>query len=84
MHLLPEWRQIIRHAMSVRLMLLAFVLSAAEAALPYLPLPIPRGVFAALAAILSLAAPAARIIAQQSLQSIRFTGTEGVDDADKS
>lgn len=84
MRLLPEWRQILRHATSVRLMLLACLLSAVEAALPYLPLPMPHGVFAGLAAVLSIAAPAARVIAQQSLQSIRFTGTEEVDDADKS
>lgn len=84
MRLLPEWRQIIRHAWSVRLMLLAVALSALEAALPYLPLPIPHGLAAALASIVALAAGFSRLVAQQALQSIKFTGTEEISDADKS
>lgn len=84
MRLLPEWRQIIRHAMSVRLMLLAVLLSVMEAALPFLPLPIPQGLASALAAIVTLAAGFSRLVAQQALQSIKFTGTEEMHDADKS
>ena len=84
MRLLPEWQQIIRHAWSVRLMLLALALSALEAALPFLPLPIHPGVLSTLSAIVGGAALFARLIAQQALQSIKFTGTEEIDDADKS
>jgi hypothetical protein len=70
MHLMPNWRAVLRYAWSVRLMLLAGLLSGAEVALPYLDglVPIPPGVFAALTFITVGAAWVARLVAQQNLK----------------
>ncbi|MDF1606944.1 hypothetical protein PZ897_02005 [Hoeflea sp. YIM 152468] len=67
MTLLPDWRRVLRRAWSVRLMILAAVLSGAEVALPFLDglLEIAPGVFAALSALTTAAAFAARLIAQK-------------------
>ncbi|MDR3473313.1 MAG: hypothetical protein P4M09_16765 [Devosia sp.] len=71
MQLIAEWRAVLRHAWSVRLMLLAGLLSAAEAALGFIDpygLPIPHGLFAVLAGLTSGAAFVARLIAQEKLK----------------
>jgi len=65
MHPVPEWRRIIRHAWSVRLLFVAAILSGLEAALPYLPLPIPPGALAGLTVVVVAAAFVARIVAQK-------------------
>lgn len=67
MHLLSNWRKILWRAWSVRLMLLAAILSAIEVALPLMQAfaPIPAGLFAALSAIVTAAALCARLIAQK-------------------
>jgi len=66
MNAIPNWRVVLRYAWSVRLMLLAAVLSGAEIAMPFLEgiIPVPRGGFAALSAVLTIAAFIARFIAQ--------------------
>lgn len=67
MQLDPQWRDILRKAWSVRLMLLAGVLSAAEAVVPFFSDVIPREVFSAVFAVLTFAALIARIVAQRGL-----------------
>lgn len=64
MALVPNWRDVISHAWSMRLMLLAAVLSGVEAALPFFTDFIPQGLFGALAGLVSAAALVARIVAQ--------------------
>ena len=70
MKLVRNWAAVLRYAWSVRLMALAAVLSGAEVAIPYLDgvLPIPPGLFAALAGVTTLGAMLARMVAQAPLQ----------------
>lgn len=65
--LIANWRQVLKRAWSVRLMIAAGLLSGAEAALPLLPLPIPPGIFAALSAVTTAAAFIARLLAQKDM-----------------
>lgn len=67
MNLDPKWRDILRQAWSVRLMLLAGVLSAAEAVVPFFSDVIDRRVFALLLAGITFGALVARIVAQRGL-----------------
>ncbi len=66
----PDWRRILRRAWSVRLMALAFILTAAEVALPAVP-PIP-GVsptaLALAAGLVTAGAFVARLIAQKDFE----------------
>lgn len=66
-----EWRKIMRHAWSVRLLVLAFVFSAMEVALPLVQsvLPVPVGVFAALSGLATGGAFVARLLAQKQFGS---------------
>lgn len=70
MHLLPNWRDVLRRAWSVRLMILAGILSGLEVALPFTEgwLPVPVGVFAALSAVMTCIAFIARLVAQKNLK----------------
>jgi len=63
----PDWRRILTRAWSVRLMLLAGLLSGLEVALQYIDLPLPPGVFAALMTVIVAAAFIARLMAQENL-----------------
>lgn len=69
MKLVPNWREVLRYAWSIRLLILAGVLSGAEVALPLLQdlLPIHRGVFAGLSALTVCGAFVARFVAQTSV-----------------
>ncbi|WP_100961081.1 hypothetical protein [Bosea sp. FBZP-16] len=69
MKLASNWRAVLRHAWSLRLTVLASMLGAVEFVLPIFmdDPPIERGVFAALAALVSLAAAIARVVAQQPI-----------------
>lgn len=62
--LIENWRRILFKAWSVRLALLAALLSGVEIVLPQFSDAIPRGVFAALMLVLTLAATIARLVAQ--------------------
>lgn len=66
-----NWRELLRHAWSVRLSLLATLLSGLEVAIGVLASdpPIPRGTFAAVALVVTLAAGGARLVAQKSVSS---------------
>ena len=67
MRLHSDWKRILKRAASVRLALLAGLLSGLEAVLPLFTDAMPRGVFAGLSVALSMAVLPARIIAQRNL-----------------
>ena len=66
MQLLPNWRAVLQRAWSIRLMILAGLLSGVEIALPLLDgvIDIPQGVFAALSFAATAGAFVTRLIAQ--------------------
>lgn len=70
MVLTPNWRRVLRYAWSVRLMLLAAVLSGLEVALPLVQdsLEIPDRLFAALSGLTVAAAFVARLVAQRQVK----------------
>ena len=63
----PQWRDILRRAWSVRLIVLAAVLSGAEVVVPLFGDLIPRLPFAVLNFVVVSAALVARIVAQRGL-----------------
>lgn len=69
MRLVTNWREVLRRAWSVRLMLLAAALSGLEVAMPLVGhvLPIPTGAFAGLSFIITAGAFVARFVAQKGL-----------------
>ena len=64
-----DWRAVLRYAWSVRLMILAALLSGLEVALPLIDglLPIHPGIFAALSFVTVVAAFIARIVVQKDI-----------------
>jgi hypothetical protein len=67
MHVVPEWRKLIRKAWSIRLALLSASLSTLEGVLQYVAPTQASGRFALLAGAVGLAAAVARIVAQPAL-----------------
>ncbi|MBZ9922269.1 hypothetical protein LB579_31835 [Mesorhizobium sp. BR1-1-7] len=69
MRLIDDWKAVLRHAWSVRLLFIAAVLSGLEVALPLLNglLPVPPLVFAALSGLCVCAAFVARFVVQKKL-----------------
>lgn len=65
MMLLPNWREIINKAWSVKLIILAALLSAVEVVLPFFSHEFPPKLFAALSGLAASAALVARIMAQK-------------------
>jgi hypothetical protein len=65
--LLPDWRDILRRAWSIRLMLVAGLLSGCEAILPLFSdsFPMPRWASSALVAVVIMAAFVTRLLAQR-------------------
>lgn len=64
-----NWREVLRYAWSIRLMILAAALSGIEVALPFIgALPIPTGIFAALSALTTAGAFVARLVAQKDVK----------------
>jgi hypothetical protein len=66
MHLINDWKTVLKRAWSIRLIILAGTLTGLEVALPLFSDAVPRGVFAGLSAIASIAALWARVVAQKS------------------
>lgn len=64
-----DWRTILRRAWSVRLILLASLLTGLEAALPFLPemTYLPPGTLAAIASVVTGLALLARVVAQRDM-----------------
>ncbi|MCF1740714.1 DUF7940 domain-containing protein [Paradevosia shaoguanensis] len=79
--LLPDWKRVLRHAWSIRLILLAGLLSGLEVAQPLVAdiLPIPPLTFAILAMMVTAAAFVARLMAQKSLTEPRNTSPEDLE-----
>lgn len=68
MRMVRNWREVLRHAWSFRLNILAILLSGAEVWFTFVDpysLPIPNGVFAALAMVTTILANIARLVAQK-------------------
>lgn len=63
-----DWKRILKKAWSIRLMLLAGLLSAVEVALPLFSDAMPRGVFAALSGLSVGGAFVARLVAQKDMK----------------
>lgn len=66
--LLPDWRRILRRAWSIRLALVAAVLSAAEVILPLFVDSVPRNLFAVLSFVAVGGAMLARLLAQPGMR----------------
>lgn len=67
MMLVTNWKRIIKKAWSIRLMLLAGLLTGCEAVLPLYQDAIPRGTFAVLSMLAITGGLIARIVAQRNL-----------------
>lgn len=63
--LVDDWGRVLRRAWSIRLAAVAGVLTAIEAILPMFVADLPRGIFAALSAVVIVAAMIARLVAQR-------------------
>ena len=68
MKLYDNWQNILKKAWSIRLMVLAGVLSAVEVVLRLFADDLPRGVFAGLSGITVAGAFIARLVAQQDIE----------------
>ena len=70
MKLVAEWRRVLRHAWSIRLIVAAGILSGCEIALPIIDqaVSIPRGIFAALSGLVTCGALISRLVAQEKLK----------------
>lgn len=66
-HFYPNWKELVRRAWSIRLMILAGVLSGCEVILPFFSEEIPRNLFAVLSFVAVAAAFVARLVAQKGL-----------------
>lgn len=78
MNLIPDWKIVARKAWSVRLMVLASILSGCEAVLPYAEFMLPRGSFALLSFVIVTLALLARFVAQRDIQDASKEKDEGV------
>jgi hypothetical protein len=68
MNLINDWRRTLRYAWSLRLVMLAAALSAAEVVLPLFVDAMPRGVFAGLSLLAAIGGAVARIVAQPKME----------------
>ena len=62
-----NWKNLLKKAWSIRLMLLAGLLTACEAILPMYADDIPRGIFAGVSLVVIFGAMLARLVVQQEL-----------------
>lgn len=67
MKIIPNWREVLKWAWSIRLAALAAVLSGVEIVLPFFVESFPRGAFAALSFVSTVGAFIARFVAQQGI-----------------
>jgi len=68
MNLLPDWKAVLKRAWSIRLIILAGLLTGLEVALPLFVDTVQRGVFAGLSVLASFGALWARLVAQKGAQ----------------
>ena len=74
MRMVGNWRELLKYAWSIRLNILATLLSGAEVWFTFIDpysLPIPNGVFAALAMVTTILANVARLVAQKRLSNVQ-------------
>ena len=78
LHLVWNWREILRYAWFIRLIIVAGLLSGAEVALPLIQsvLPVPPGIFAGLSFAATAGAFVARIVAQEAVTGAGATNGE--------
>lgn len=69
MTLIDDWHKVLRYGWSIRLILLAGLLSGLEVVLPYCSDTIPPKLFAGLSVLVTAGAFVARIIAQPKMTS---------------
>jgi hypothetical protein len=67
MHIKDDWRQIVRKAWSIRLMVLAFALTMVEVMLPFFSDAVPPRMFAILSGLAVAGAFVARLVAQKDV-----------------
>lgn len=67
MKLIEDWKKTLKKAWSVRLLIVAGLLSGVEIILPMYSDVIPRGVFAAASGFVTMAALVARVTVQKKL-----------------
>ena len=67
--LIANWRQVLKHAWSIRIIILAGLLSGVEVVLPIIDgfIDIPRGVFAGASMLATAGAFVARLVAQSKV-----------------
>jgi hypothetical protein len=68
-HLIPEWRRVLAKAWSIRLVILAALLSGVELVLPLVQDWFPRYVFGVLSFGVTVGAVWARLVAQPKMRS---------------
>ena len=68
MRLIEDWKHVLKHAWSIRLVLLAALLSGLEVILPMFSDVIPRNVFALLSLFVTVAAAVARLVPQPRMR----------------
>ncbi len=68
MKLIDDWKKILKKAWSIRLLVIASLLSGVEIIIPLLVDSFPKGVFAALSFVFTAAAFIARIVAQKGFE----------------
>lgn len=68
MRLIEDWRHVLKHAWSIRFIVLAALLSGVEIVLPMFGDTMPRGLFAVLTLIVTVAAAVARLIPQPKMR----------------
>ena len=69
MKLIDDWKKILKKAWSIRLLVIAGLLSGVEIILPLLVDSFPKGIFAALSFVFTAAAFVARIVAQKGFDN---------------
>lgn len=69
MKLIDDWKKILKKAWSIRLLVIASLLSGVEIIIPLLVDSFPKGVFAALSFVFTAAAFVARIVAQKGFDN---------------
>lgn len=67
MRLVYDWQRVLRYGWSIRLIVLAGLLSGAEVVLPLFDDAIPRSLFAVLSLLVTVGAVVARVVAQPKM-----------------
>ena len=68
MRLIEDWKRVLRYAWSIRFIVIAALLSGIELVLPMFNDALPRGLFAVLTLVVTVAAAVARLIPQPKMR----------------